>query len=396
MSKKVYIFYSGKIREGVGGPAGYLFNLEKGLLKIREQRFVFLNPGRKSNNHWRFYKTLCLLSELLIFRKFKHKARQMIRVFEIRNLLITHRPEVLMFHGCSDFVWVKKIWERYLSDIPEPKWILMSHCPTRPSEELREALSYGDNIDDTVIEGVERDERIAFDAADVICSASLHAMDGYGKRLLAQINDKARIYIPSGCLALYPIFDSRVVREKFGIKTKYVVCYVGRHWITKGYVRLKELGKSVLEKHEDITFLIAGRVNPYIPPLKHPRWIELGWANPAAVYACSDAFVMPSVESYFDLVIPEAMSCGLKCFLSNVGGNIDFHKLCPEIEVFTSLTEGEQKLIQYLRMTKEEREAESLRIKKRFDDFFSVEPFAQRYVDAMFSSSTLRNRFRLG
>lgn len=90
---------------------------------------------------------------------------------------------------------------------------------------------------------------------------------------------------------------------------------------------------------------------------------------------------MPNRESYFDLVIPEALSIGLKCVLSNVGGNIDFNRMCSNIGLFSSDAEAMEMIDAYLSLSEDERNRVSEELKECYQNQFNLEKFADSYIE---------------
>lgn len=106
----------------------------------------------------------------------------------------------------------------------------------------------------------------------------------------------------------------------------FVITYFGRHNEIKGYDILKEVGMKLLKKYDNLYFLCAG-VGPVLP-LKHPRWIELGFINNTQeLLSQSDLYILPNRETYFDLVVLEILRSSTNLLLSNTGGNKYFQLL---------------------------------------------------------------------
>lgn len=357
---KITILCSLKIKPNRGGPTGYLANLQNGLPK-NQRTLEFITPAEH-----RTFKVISRIANIIKNKKTRETLLNKIKGAIIRRELKRREPNFIMCHSPEDLVATNQIYLRSLQSLPKPKWILMCHSPTLPSEQEEELQTYA-GITPNVAD-VQRIEREAFTLADYICKPSPHSMDAYENKLSQILKQKKEIIIASGCPPLQKI-ERNAVRSKFNIRTRFVICYIGRHWKTKGYERLKDIARSVLSTREDVTFLIAGKLNPAIPPLDHPRWIELGWAPPEEVFSASDIFLLASEKTYYDLVVPEALSIGLKCILSHVGGNRDFPGVCPQVDTFRSNEEAISLINSYFALSDQERQAISKEIKKTTTSF---------------------------
>lgn len=376
---KIGIFYSKEIKKG-GGPSGYLYNLREALRGGTHQ-IEFIFP--KEQNYAFLLLIGRVFASILPVRKIRHKVREYLYGRHIANCINACSGIVaIMFHSCSDINLVKKLWDKGYIKRNKPKFVLMSHSPVLPSFELQEQADYCKSSVDIV--ELKNADITALKLADLVIAPSKNAMNAYREEFPELMSQKDIRYIVTGCPPL-DRFDKDEVRKKYNIKTKFVICYVGRHWKVKGYDRLLYIAQKILQMRNDVTFLIAGKQNPAIKPLFHSRWIELGWADPAEVFCCSDIFLMPSRESYFDLVIPEALSTGLKCIISNVGGNIDFSRMCSHIDLFSNDKEAIERVNQYLALPERERCNISKEIIVCYQKMFNLQSFAKSYIE--FSAS---------
>lgn len=373
--KKLAIFSSCEIHP-IGGPSGYLYNLTKALSNL-DSCIKFIFPAQQPYSL--FQIVFRLLCSCIPSKNLRHKVRRYIQLRHIANCINkSSKSDFFMCHSCQDLNLLDRLWKDGFIKYKKPYFILMSHSPTLPSEELQESAHYQGNYID--FNALKLNDIAAFESANLIVSPSKNAMNSYYKDIPQILNTKQFYYITTGCQALKK-HDKNEMREKFNIRTPFVICYVGRHWKIKGYDSIKIIAEKLLSERNDVTFLIAGKQNPTLPPLIHPRWIELGWANSAEVFSCADIFLLPSRESYFDLVIPEALSVGLKCILSNVGGNIDFHEICPEIDIFSSNEEAIKAIHSYLSLSLSVRSEISSRLIDCYYNVFSEQQFAERYIE---------------
>ena len=92
----------------------------------------------------------------------------------------------------------------------------------------------------------------------------------------------------------------------------------------KGYDRLVKIYPEL--KQRGIEVVVAGGKGGIAYPLDS-GWHELGYISdvPNLIHA-SDVIVIPNRNTYFDLIILEALSQGRIVISSNTGGNIDIAK----------------------------------------------------------------------
>lgn len=147
------------------------------------------------------------------------------------------------------------------------------------------------------------------------------------KRMKEILENKKIKYLLTGTEKKNEILDENYFKQKLNIpKGAFIVSYVGRHNEIKGYDILKEFAKEILEKYKNVYFVIAGKEGP-IEKLVHERWIECGWTTEGAkIMKNSDLFILPNRDTYFDLVLLEALSLNCNILCSYTGGNKYFEK----------------------------------------------------------------------
>ena len=174
------------------------------------------------------------------------------------------------------------------------------------------------------------------------------------------------------------------MRRKYGIPDDaLIVCYVGRHNEIKGYDALKSAATGLLAQ-DDVWFLVAGREGPLFG-CDHPRWIEVGWTDdPHSLMAASDVFVLPNRETYFDLIMLEALSLGQIVIASRTGGNKYFERFnSPGIFLYDEPTEINKLVQQIKKSSRSERASWGSANQSIYREEFTVDVFAHRYVSVM-------------
>lgn len=159
----------------------------------------------------------------------------------------------------------------------------------------------------------------------------------------------------------------------------FIVCYAGRHNQLKGYDLLKKIGKKVLGLIPNAYFLIAGIEDP-IKGLNNDRWIEVGWTNdPHSLMAAADIFVLPNRETYFDLIMLEALSLGTIVVASDTGGNKHFVN-DKGVFLYDDISRAVDIILNIWKMSPKEKNELNECNKKVFENQYDIAVFANNYV----------------
>ena len=333
---KVLIYKDKNSLEPIGGPTGYLYNLYNELNKNENTEIEFLD-SKKSKIRMVIKKIYEKLPNE--FRK-KYKYKKNIKeIYNILNNVISDKKnkiskidlnkyDAVHFHDTYTMYMVKDSLENY-----KGKVIITSHSPKVYFKEILDKVPndmYLQRKKD--FDKLEKIDTYAFNRADYILFPCEEAEEPYFNtwekyKDIKQKNLNKYIYIPTGIIPKNIVESQESIRSKYNIPPDaMVISYVGRHIEVKGYKKLKEIGERILEKNENVYFLIAGVEAP-IKGLKHERWIEVGWnKNPMNLVNASDVFILPNKETYFDLILLEVMSIGKSVILTNTGGNKYFKK----------------------------------------------------------------------
>lgn len=334
--------------KNMGGPMGYCFQIHEYLKEHPTEQITFLSdllpenqrtvwdesPFQVNPNNSRKSALYAFLKKINLYGIYKFVAefKNAIRGFYferykkgckvIPSYIDLNEFDIIHFH------WTKDLSTFHYSH-PEYKGKLMltSHSPSPISEEV---FASTPKWYKTFFWNVEfHHECKAYDLADYImfpCEGAREPYEKYPKmkRTFARNNHKF-IYNPSAILDL-KVDESKM--QKYSVlgipQDAFVVTYFGRHISVKGYDILKEVGKRLLAKYENLYFLCAGKGD--IEPLRHQRWIELGFINNVnELLPQSSLYVLPNRETYFDLITLEILRAGVPVILSNTGGNKYFH-----------------------------------------------------------------------
>lgn len=362
-----------------GGPAGYLFNLKKGLDEIGFE--VSFLPSAYDSVQRELLRRIVpnRAREFRLALKYAGSSR---RAIEVDPDFLSCKA--IHFQSTTDLYFARKFLESYQGMV-----LLTSHSPRITHAEHLARLNPKDiRLFRERLKGLERIDEYAFERADVVIFPCEEAEEPYFHSWprYEQVRDERKLsYLATGvidCVARVPRYD---VRKHYGIpENAFVLSFVGRHDEIKGYCDLKELGRSVLGKRDDVWFLLAGREYPE-RRLDHPRWIEVGWTDdPHSLMAASDLFILPNRETFFDLVLLETLSLGLPVVASATGGNKHFKKfeqsgvfLYDDPSKLAPLVEG------IIDSGKEALEKSGKINREIFMKDYTCAAFANRYVDLL-------------
>jgi len=368
------IFRSRNSIKSAGGPAGYLYNLNEGLINIGCDDIVFL-PESKKQEKERIKKIIP--QKFLNFRDaYLLTQRSKVRIntpVELSNYELIH------FHSTDELYQCRYDLQNYKGVV-----VLTSHSPCARHIELLNTLSQTEKkIFSKKLESLEKIDLYAFKRADYIIFPCKEAEEPYYNTWMdyrsIRIEEKYR-YLPTGIKQCFSTINKSQIREKYGIpQDAFIICYVGRHNYIKGYDFLKEIGSELI--NENIYFLIAGKEEP-LQGLNNDHWIEIGWtSDPHSIISAADMFLLPNRETYFDLIMLEVLSLGQIVVASKTGGNKFFLKYNSDgIRLFETKKQAID-LIKYFKDMEKCKKDELCRTNlKLFKDFFNDKKFAENYV----------------
>lgn len=323
----------------VGGPSGYLYNLKSYIKENNIENIDFLNNEdfikkvevKKEKNFEAIRKIIREFKKQLFKTKKLEKRINKFYKFYEGDYSFINNYDIIHFHDVRSFYRAKNILKDF-----KGVTLLSSHCPKTPAQEEIE-----DNIKmdyktfpKKLRERLEKIDQDSFKNADYLVFPCKEAQEPYeeDKNIKDILDEKYRnnkiLYVPTGIPIKNIEKDEKFFSNKgIDIKEKFIVSYIGRHNKVKGYDFLKELGIKVLERYNDVIFVIGGEISEEFPPIENKNWVEFGWTKEGYnIIKNSDMFVLPNEKTYFDLILLEVLSMGTPVLLSETGGNKYFKR----------------------------------------------------------------------
>lgn len=396
---KILIWDYNIIIKNSGGPAGYLYNLREYLLKNpnKYQNIYFIsdlinkqkisNPTKKEK--WKFLQKIDFIKQRIeVFRFLKKWS---IRYKKINSVNLNDF-DIIHFHVCSDLLNASNLLKDYKGKI-----ILTSHSPQPTSCEISEIINCRFSLIRFIVKKYFLFHELkSWNLADYLMFPVKEATEPYKSnnkmKVFLEQNVQKLLYCPSSILDVCISRNKELFCKKLNIPSdSFIISYIGRHNVIKGYDQLKKTAKCILDTNPNVYFVIAGNEYP-IKRLKHKRWIELGWINYGnELIANSDLFILPNKETYFDLIALEVLRAGTPILMTKTGGNKHFTLYSNanlSIGIFFydySNIEMSKDIISKIIKLKDEGKMDEIRKYNRqlFLEQFTVDSFLERYISCL-------------
>lgn len=387
MTKTLIFMKKGDLKP-IGGPAGYLYNLYNQLSKSKNENIEFIDEISSKNKFYKYYEKLPT--------GLKKHYQSYVRRRNVRNLTDKSKKRLtsidlnnydnIHFHQTRDMYNIKDSLEDYQGNI-----ILTSHTPKPPYLEYIEDILSPKDLG-VLGKGIEQKlseiDEYAFNRANYVVFPSPEAEDPYINnwqfyRDFSESNKNKYKYLLSGIEPRHARLNREEVCNKYGIpEDAFIISFAGRHNNTKGFDILKLIGEKLLNEDNNVYFLIAGTEAP-LKGLTNKRWIEAGWTkDPHSIIAASDLFLLPNKETYFDLIMLEALSLGTPILASETGGNRHFSIYEKTgIQLYQSFEDAIEKINIFRNTTATEMAEYRILNKELFRNNFTAEIFAHNYEE---------------
>ena len=374
--KKVLIYMPINKLKPIGGPAGYLYNLNDAL-KGMKTNIEFLPKVKENNKKEKIKKML------------PQKIKLLLRTIKLSRLLKKSNSDnidfdnydIIHFHSTEDLYKCRKKLEFY-----NGKVVLTSHSPCALHIELKNSIPTNFyKIFKKKIDDLEEMDKYAFKRADFIIFPCVEAEEPYYNswKEYASIREKNKIrYLYTGIIPCKAKISAETYRRENNYsKNDFIICYVGRHNKVKGYDNFLNIGLEAINKLK-VKILVAGKQEPLKGP-QNNNWNEIGWTNdPHSLINSADVFVLPNKETYFDLIMLEVLSLGKIILTTYTGGNKTFKKFKNSgIFYYEGINDCLKKIEMLEKMNINDREKLEKRNREIFENNFNNEVFAKNYIN---------------
>lgn len=383
---KVLIYLEENLLAPKGGPyaVGYYIHQQLKLQNVKDITFL---PNYVPNEYGQKLAKCSFIHKLLqpIYRIYsRYKRYSKLLSTGGYSKVDLSQYDIVHFHKTIDILEAKQSLKEY-----KGKVMLTSHSPEPLSKEIWD--NYLTKFEKIFFSRmykrlIELDE-YAFNRADIIQFPCEDAEEPYFKNWPQYSQIKAKnagkyVYIPTGIPCCSPKRDRNTIRQELAIpEDDFVISYMGRHNRVKGYDKLKLIGERLLSKR-NIWIVVGGKEEP-LTKYPHPRWIELGWTNDAHSYiSASDIFVLPNLDTYFDIVMLEVLSLGKIVVASKTGGNKYFERFERSgIFLYETIEEAVKIIAKLSTMTKEQRKVLGDTNKMIYTKNFTDKVFVDSYLN---------------
>ena len=316
--KTFAIFVSSGIGPNQGGPSGYVYNLLQGagengdtISIITPNMNISTVKNRSASN---VTKRFGVVRSLLYIAKTGFRCRKLYkRTFD--NLDVVH------VHSSQDLYYLRK----YIGF--KGKIVFTPHRPEPYANEFINSYKLTFNKQNTpriLVKKANGIEKYSYQHADCFIFPSPHARDIYLEfpGFAEHGQNRPTDYLITGAPQKKVNISREQYRTNLRIDTSaFLITYIGRHNEVKGYDLLASISDELSEN--DIFTVCAGNTKGADIP-QSEKWFELGYIDNAPdLMNASDVVVIPNRNTYFDLVIIEALSLGKIVITSETGGNID-------------------------------------------------------------------------
>lgn len=366
---KVLIFKKENDLKPVGGPNGYCFNIRTELKKRNNQQVCFLSDSTLKNIP---FKSNSFKKYLNTFVRF---------LFGNKANINFNEYDAIHFHSTKELYENRKMIKKYKGKI-----VLTMHSPVPFHMEMVENIKNHHKFLGVFLRkhSFSFIDKKAFGIANYILLPCKEAEESYYSNWkyyhkLHDDNKEKYVYIQTGIVPSCPNVLADDYRKLHGFsKNDFIVSYIGRHNEIKGYDRIIKIANMV--RNSNIKFLIGGTESPIKPPIMD-NWTEIGWTNdPYSLINCSNVFILPNRETYFDIVLLEVLSLGKTCLISKTGGNkVILNNNCNGVFGF----ESEEQASEILLKLKNNNTGylPNKNIKNLFNNNYDISIFVDRYLD---------------
>ena len=380
----ILIYYDEGALNPVGGPSGYLYNLQREMIKQNDSEITFKKENAITNVKRKIKK---YVPKVLInkYQERKNSIPFSTHIEDIRDESnmghegVFQNYDVVHFHNTFEMYRMKYDLRDYQGLV-----LLTSHSPKVYYREIIEdVISVQDYHDKkNIYDSAEEFDEYAFKRADYIIFPCPGAEEPYYHSwpMYKEIRDEKKIrYVPTGISPVNCKKTREEIRKELNIPLDAtVLSFVGRHNEVKGY----DILQDIFSKLNNVYVVCCGMIGDIQPPESN-RWIEVGWTtDPYSYVGAADIYMLPNRETYFDIAMLQTLSIGKCSVISNTGGNKEFTNT-PGVKLYNSEDEAVECIKQFIDMdTKERNRLENLQ-RKEFNEKYTIENFYEKYKETI-------------
>lgn len=314
-SKIISIFHAGELKPS-GGSSGYLYNLQASLKVNNINNIKIININKRKKHFFRELKIL------LSKNKYEQKKIETYKQAINKNLATLQNSNIIHFHTVPDLYYFSQAYNL------KKHTVLLSHHAPELSEDYMYRLCV-DKVGKKNANKIKKQQRkmdvLAFKKANYLIYPCEGAVSPYIDFFHSNNIDYAKKlrYVITSSQPFTPKLSKDQYRDKFAIpKDKKVITYVGRKETVKGFDIFCEIAK-IFNNDTNLFFVTAG-----VGDIKSPvqsNFLDIGWTDdPDSLVNATDILLIPNKNTYFDLIIIQALSLNKTIVTTKTGGNTWF------------------------------------------------------------------------
>lgn len=380
--KKIGIFLNRDLKKNAGGPSGYLYNLKQGLENCSANIYFFTinfneterqGQGKKKDK----IKYNDIFGDLRLALSFALKG---IKIKGKINSKI-YNMDVIHVHSSEDLFALRAILKY------KGKIVFTPHRPETLASEVinTQKLLHNTTYNYPFLKKICKFlEVYSYKYADAFIFPSPHARDIYKKfpGFVKYANKTPTKYVYTGTRDVNitaSLEDYRYINKN----EKTIFAFVGRHNYIKGYDLLVDVFTHIVKYNVEV--ICAGVISNIEHP-KSNKWVELGYINNSnSLMKRADCIIIPNRNTYFDLIIVEALAVGAIIITSDTGGNIDIAKGTNGMILFESgnMESLNNAIEKFLHMSKDQKRMMRENNRRFYDENCSIDRFSRSYYRAI-------------
>lgn len=308
----VTILHAG-ILKPTGGSAGYLYNLQNSIKNNNIQDIVIINQENKN--------IFTRIKKVFLSRRKRKIALYKQTVNNKENLKILTKSEIIHFHTVPDMYFFSKVY-----DIKKHVVLLSHHAPELSEEYAARLYIESNGFNKQKNCSIKTQQRnmdiFAFKNADYLVYPCKGAIKPYINFFIKHNIDylKKIKYVITSSEPFAPKISQNKYKDKFNIPhDKKIIAYVGRKEIIKGFDVFCNIAKE-LKDNNNFFFVSIGSGDIKAP--NQSNFLDIGWSDdPDSFVNMADILIVPNRNTYFDLIIVQALSINKTIITTNTGGN---------------------------------------------------------------------------